>query len=650
MLGKKVDDFLYRHGVGLKNKGVVVGVSGGPDSLALLHYLFSRRDRWNLSIVAAHVDHMFRGKESFDEAKFVEEFCVNNDIAFEVTHVDVPAFIKETGKNPQVASRECRYQFFQSVMEAYQFPYLALGHHGDDQIETILMRLTRGSTGKARAGILFKRSFFEGEILRPFLCLSRSEIEDYCNQNGLDPRRDPSNEKDIYSRNRFRKSILPFLKLENPQVQEHFQRFSEELESDEDLLQELTVKKMNKVMKRDKEKIALDINAFTEMPIPLQRRGIQLILKYLYRERLDSLSAIHIDQLFSLIRNSQPSGMLNFPNGLRVIRSYDELQLSFLEEVMTPYQYEISEPGTIRLPNDDVISFEFTNSGNVKTNLNQLILDCQGISLPIVIRTRKNGDRIKLKGMGGTKKIKEIFIEHKIPIHDRNQWPIVTDDLGQVLWVPGIKKADHVMGNDPDTIFIHLTFNRNESSRGQLVMKRDIEKVLITEEELQGKVRELAEQLTTDYNDRFPLAVGVLKGAMPFMADLLKRMDCYLEMDFMDVSSYGNTTVSSGEVKILKDLDTSVEGRDILIIEDIIDSGLTLSYLAELFRYRKAKSIKIVTLLDKPSGRKADIHADYVGFVVPDAFVVGYGLDYAEKYRNLPYIGVLKPEVYSNNK
>ena len=177
-------------------------------------------------------------------------------------------------------------------------------------------------------------------------------------------------------------------------------------------------------------------------------------------------------------------------------------------------------------------------------------------------------------------------------------------------------------------------------------MKDDIQKVLITEEEIQAKVKELGGLLTKEYEGRFPLAVGVLKGAMPFMADLLKHIDTYLEMDFMDVSSYGNATVSSGEVKIVKDLNTSVEGRDILIIEDIIDSGLTLSYLVDLFRYRKANSIKIVTLLDKPSGRKADIQADYTGFTVPDEYVVGYGLDYAEKYRNLPFIGVLKPEVY----
>lgn len=179
------------------------------------------------------------------------------------------------------------------------------------------------------------------------------------------------------------------------------------------------------------------------------------------------------------------------------------------------------------------------------------------------------------------------------------------------------------------------------------MLEKDILNVLLTEEQIEEKVRELGETLTTEYKDKFPLAIGILKGAMPFMSDLMKRVDTYIEMDYMDVSSYGNATVSSGEVKIIKDLNTSVEGRDILIIEDIIDSGMTLSYLVDLFKYRKAKSIKLVTLLDKPTGRKVDLKADYVGFEVPDAFVVGYGLDYAEKYRNLPYVGVLKKEVYS---
>lgn len=182
------------------------------------------------------------------------------------------------------------------------------------------------------------------------------------------------------------------------------------------------------------------------------------------------------------------------------------------------------------------------------------------------------------------------------------------------------------------------------------MLQKDIKEVLISEQQLQEKARELGDTLTRDYEGKYPLAIGVLKGAMPFMGDLMKRFDGYVEMDFMDVSSYGNATVSSGEVKIVKDLNASVEGRDLLIIEDIIDSGLTLSYLVDLFKYRKANSIKIVTLLDKPTGRKVDLKADYIGFEVPDAFVVGYGLDYAEKYRNLPYIGILKPSVYGSEE
>ncbi|BAC12034.1 hypoxanthine phosphoribosyltransferase [Oceanobacillus iheyensis] len=174
----------------------------------------------------------------------------------------------------------------------------------------------------------------------------------------------------------------------------------------------------------------------------------------------------------------------------------------------------------------------------------------------------------------------------------------------------------------------------------------DIQDILITEEQIQEKCKELGSIISKEYDGKFPLAIGVLKGAMPFMSDILRYSEIHLEMDFMDVSSYDGGTTSTGEVKILKDLNTKVEGRDLIIVEDIIDSGLTLSYLVDLFKYRKANSIKIVTLLDKPSGRNAAIKADVVGFEVPDEFVVGYGLDYAEKYRNLPYIGILKPEVY----
>lgn len=177
-------------------------------------------------------------------------------------------------------------------------------------------------------------------------------------------------------------------------------------------------------------------------------------------------------------------------------------------------------------------------------------------------------------------------------------------------------------------------------------MDETIKETLVSEEEIQGKIKELAEILSTEYKDKNPLLVGVLKGALPFMADLMKAMNIYLEFDVMDVSSYGTGFTSSGEVKIIKDLDSSVEGRHVLFVEDIIDTGQTLAYLKEMFEHRKAASVKIVTLLDKPAGRSAEVTADWTGFEVPNKFVVGYGLDFIENYRNLPYIGVLKPEVY----
>ena len=174
----------------------------------------------------------------------------------------------------------------------------------------------------------------------------------------------------------------------------------------------------------------------------------------------------------------------------------------------------------------------------------------------------------------------------------------------------------------------------------------DIEEVLYSEEEISAVVKDLGAQLTKEYEGKNPLVIGVLKGAVMFMTDLSRAMACDLELDFMDVSSYGAGMESSGDVKILKDLDTTVDGRDLLIVEDIIDTGRTLSYLIEIFKYRKAKSIKVVTLMDKKERRVVDLEADYIGINVPNEFVVGYGLDFNEKYRNLPYIGVLKTEVY----
>lgn len=177
-------------------------------------------------------------------------------------------------------------------------------------------------------------------------------------------------------------------------------------------------------------------------------------------------------------------------------------------------------------------------------------------------------------------------------------------------------------------------------------MRDDIKEVLFSEDKLRGKIREIGQQISKDYEGKDLLLVGILKGSVPFMADLLKEITIPCSMDFMAVSSYGNSTKTSGVVRILKDLDFEIENKHVLIVEDIIDSGITLSYLMDYLRGRGAESIEIAALLNKPEGRKTEVNAKYMGFDVPDYFLVGYGLDYAEKYRNLPYIGILKEEVY----
>jgi hypoxanthine phosphoribosyltransferase len=177
-------------------------------------------------------------------------------------------------------------------------------------------------------------------------------------------------------------------------------------------------------------------------------------------------------------------------------------------------------------------------------------------------------------------------------------------------------------------------------------MTQDIERILISQEELEAKVAEIGRRITEDFRDKDPIFVGVLKGCFIFMADLMRHVDIKCSMDFMAVSSYSGTS-STGAVKINKDLSQDIEGRHVIIVEDILDSGVTLCYLKRYLLGRRPASVTIVTLLDKPARRKADVYADYSCFEVPDAFVVGYGLDYNEHYRNLPFIGVLKPEIYS---
>lgn len=455
-----VHQFIEKHQLLERHTTVVVGVSGGSDSLALLHFLWSERERYDIQIVVAHVDHMLRGKQSEEDMHFVKHFCDQRSIICEAKQLNVQLYMEQTGKGVQEAARDCRYTFFEQVMHKYKAHCVALAHHGDDQIETVLMRLVRGSTSKGYAGIPIKRPFGNGYIIRPFLCIDRQQIEQYCQNNGLRARHDPSNDKDDYTRNRFRRYVLPFLKSENSRAHEHVQQFSETMSEDEAFLEQLTKEKLKDVVDQQKGHVRVHIPSFMRMPKPLQRRGIQLILNYLYGNVPSSLSSIHINQALLFLKRQHPSGMLHFPNGLKVIRQYEVCIFTFQQEQTSEYELLFRVPETLVLPNGCQLTSQFVDRYPVIEDDEHVVIDVDQLALPLRVRTRKRGDRMKVKGMEHPKKVARIFIDEKIPANEREQWPIVEDANGNIIWIPGVKKSVYTATNITKNRYIVLHYKK----------------------------------------------------------------------------------------------------------------------------------------------------------------------------------------------
>ncbi|WP_099224495.1 hypoxanthine phosphoribosyltransferase [Listeria costaricensis] len=643
---KRIAGYIKKNELIRSDDKLLIAVSGGADSLALLHFLvkngFAKQDQ----AAVIHINHMLR-EEAEKEAAHVAQMAAHYQLPIIRRDISVGKLAAEQKIGVEEAARLVRYQQFEQVMQEQGYNKLVLAHHADDQIETILMRLVRGSSSTGWSGMAPSRLLPSGQAVRPLLAEPKAALLAYCEQEQISYCVDASNQDPRFTRNRYRADILPFLQRENPAVHEHFNRFSMESRADFEFLEEMAGRIFEQTCILGDECADLAIENLKNEGMPLQRRVIHLLLKYLYKDMPKEITSQQQYQILEMIHRDNPSAELHLSKGLIIRRSYERLSCFFEKKESSPneFYYQMVPGDRIRLFDESELQMKQKSSVVQTAGLDGIIVNAADVQLPLIIRSRMPGDRIKLKGTGGTKKLKDIFIDVKVPKYERDQLPVITDSTGKVLWVPGIKKSnDDVSASRVEKQYI-IRYNRNLG--GNKSMHNDIQKVLISEEELQKKIRELGAELTTEYDGRNPLVIGVLKGATPFMTDLIKRVDTYLEMDFMDVSSYGNGMVSSGEVKIIKDLNTSVDGRDVLIVEDIIDSGRTLSYLVDLIKYRRAKSVKLVTLLDKPEGRNVDIEADYVGFIVPNEFVVGYGLDYAEKYRNLPYIGVLKPEVYS---
>ncbi|WP_223703330.1 tRNA lysidine(34) synthetase TilS [Sutcliffiella deserti] len=460
-----VSAFIQKHKLLPEKSSVVVGVSGGADSIGLLHYLYTQRQEKHLTLVVAHVDHMFRGKQSKEDMLFVQEVCKQRNIPFESKQIDVKAYQVKHKLNAQVAARECRYKFFQEIMDKHDAHLLALGHHGDDQVETILMKIGRGSSMSGVTGILPQRRFGKGWIIRPLLSVTKDEVLAYVKKNRLSYRHDPSNDKDNYRRNRIRHHVLPLLKEEFPTLHEKFQRFSEHLQEDNLYLEELTQKEWNKVIKtKTNKRVVISRKPVLLMAKTLQRRGIHLILNYLYNYRIPpSLSSVHIDNLLSLLESEHPSGMLHFPDGLQVLRSYNECTFTFEDVKFSPYRATLEVPGTLILPTNGVIICEvwthYKHNGILEQN--QAIIDLSNVTFPLNVRTRRDGDRIKLKGTHGSKKLKSVFIDGKVPRDERETWPVIVDAQETVLWVPLLKRSSFEATEETMGPVLVLTYKKS---------------------------------------------------------------------------------------------------------------------------------------------------------------------------------------------
>jgi tRNA(Ile)-lysidine synthase len=460
------ENFIRKHQLLSTVRTAVIGVSGGPDSLALLHFLWKRSSLYNICIIAASFDHQLRGDESARELAFVQRFCEERAITFEGGQGDVASFQKKHHLSLQTAARSCRYAFFEKVMKKYNADALALAHHGDDQVETMLMRMTRGSEGFSSAGIPVRRPFAGGEIIRPFLGITKDQIEHYCKVEKLFPVYDPSNESEKYVRNRFRKNILPFLKQENPNVHERFQYLSETISEDEAYILELAKIELEKVLIRQTEgKIELSVSAFNKMPIPLQKRGITLILNYLYKFNPSSLSSVHKENFLGLLGSEHPSGSLHFPSGLVISRTYDRCLLSFepiKSEEESAFDYSLKLPGCVELPNG-LLTAEITDrEPALLRGKDVFVFSMNDVSLPLRVRSRRPGDRMAIAGVG-SRKLKDIFIDAKVPQEERKVWPVVVDANGNIIWLPGLKhNRRHTINHSEHWVILRFQKNRHD--------------------------------------------------------------------------------------------------------------------------------------------------------------------------------------------
>jgi tRNA(Ile)-lysidine synthase len=439
-LRKKVHRFIQEHDLCKPGDRLVVAYSGGADSTALLDILASLPG-YDLTLVMAHLNHLLRGDASEEDEIVARSAAVRYGCRFVTASVDVASLAKQKGLSLEEAGREARYTFFYEVAGKYSAAAVALGHHKDDQAETVLMRLLRGAGGSGLSGMRPERE--RHFIVRPLLCLTRQEIEVYLRKAGLTWREDGSNSDKRFLRNRIRHELLPYLETFNPDIVECLNRTAEVLAADEDLLDIATRSAFQFCFRITPRGAEGSVESLRSEPSGLRKR--------LYRKAIESvkgdlrrISFIHLAETDGLMAGSRPNGELTLPSGVRVIRSYDSLVFTLQQDDSFPAEYELvlDCPGTYELPCGSILLVEVYDGPMPVGGSNGA---CEFIFpkrvLPLKVRYFRNGDRMIPVGMNGHKKLKNLFIDRKIPQQQRRRIPLVVD-RDEIVWVCGVQATE----------------------------------------------------------------------------------------------------------------------------------------------------------------------------------------------------------------
>lgn len=427
---------------------IVVAASGGPDSTALLHLLFllSGDAGWHLAV--AHANHGFRPEESAQEAAFVRRQAERLGLPYYYKELELPRYLEQHGGNPQDAARRLRYDFLVEAAAAWQADKIALAHHADDQAETVLMRILRGTGISGLGGMSLVQQRDGVKLIRPLLRMDKSRLLGELERLGEDYMTDSSNIRTKYTRNRIRLETLPYLAGHNPSVVQALNRLAEVAEADDGFLEEQTRQMYMRMAREGTGEVRFSAAAFTGLHVALQRRFIKLILNYLFGTT-ENHDFTAVEQIRSgLLEDGAPNRRMTVSGRVYLDREYDAIRLGTQPDSAAPrdYVYPLeAAAGEILLAESGArLEVAVTAAGDEAADAAgpyDVRFDAEALVFPLQIRNRRPGDRMQVDGLNGSKKVKDIFIDDKVPRSRRENTPVVTDAGGVILWIPGIRRA-----------------------------------------------------------------------------------------------------------------------------------------------------------------------------------------------------------------